>query len=207
MKNILSQKVLSIGIILFIFCYGISPLFGKDVEPEKRDKGIVERFTEGQRQTQKKDFGQIKNKENGTVVDFIPGFAPIVLENEQTKEAMFAAFKSYYEYRSKGFEHRKRVFAWQLVSSKIIFFVVIFLVLVGVYFSWVQFHKKINNGKVGTPPSIASDVKKSEDVTTISASAKEIKVSSPVLGVIILVISLLFFYLYLVYVFPIEEIL
>ena len=46
-----------------------------------------------------------------------------------------------------------------------------------------------------------------EPTTTISASAKEIRVSSPVLGVIILIISLLFFYLYLIYVFPIEEIL
>jgi len=32
-------------------------------------------------------------------------------------------------------------------------------------------------------------------------------VASPVLGVVILVISLAFFYLYLVYVYPIEEIL
>jgi len=34
-----------------------------------------------------------------------------------------------------------------------------------------------------------------------------LKVSSPVLGVIILVISLAFFYLYLVYVYPIGELL
>ena len=42
-------------------------------------------------------------------------------------------------------------------------------------------------------------------VTSFSASATGISVSSPVLGVIILVISLAFFYLYLVYVYPISE--
>jgi hypothetical protein len=36
--------------------------------------------------------------------------------------------------------------------------------------------------------------------------ASGIKVSSPVLGVVILVISLAFFYFYLVYVYPIENI-
>lgn len=206
MKNIFSQKFLPIGIVLFVFFYGISPIFGTDGKSEKREKGIVERFKAGQKQAQEKVYGQIENEEDAAV-DFIPDFVPIVLKNEQSRKAMFAAFQSYYEYRTKGFEHRKRVFAWQLLSSKIIFVVVIFLVLVGVYFSWVQFHKKMDDEKVGEPPSGASDVKKPEDVTTISASAKEIKVSSPVLGVIILVISLLFFYFYLVYVFPIEEIL
>ncbi|MCD6224057.1 MAG: hypothetical protein J7K32_00795 [Deltaproteobacteria bacterium] len=206
MKNMLSKKALSIGIVLFIFCYGTGPLFGKDGEHEKKGKGIVERFNEGQKQAQAKESGQSGNKEDAAV-NFVPDFTPIVLENEQAKEAMFVAFKSYYEYRTKGFEHRKRVFAWQLLSSKIIFFVVIFLVLAGVYFSWMQFHKKMDDEKAGDPPSRASDVKRLEYVTTFSVSAKEIKVSSPVLGVIILVISLLFFYLYLVYVFPIEEIL
>jgi hypothetical protein len=42
--------------------------------------------------------------------------------------------------------------------------------------------------------------------TTLEASATGIKLSSPVLGVIILALSLAFFYLYLVHVYPIEEI-
>jgi len=205
-RNILSQKALLIGIVFFVFFSGISPLFGKEGQPGKKENGIIERFKEVQKQTQEKISDQIK-KEDGATVNFIPEFSPIVLKNEQSKKAMFAAFKSYYEYRSTGFEHRKQVFAWQLFSSKIIFVVVIFLVLVGVYFSWVQFHKKMDDEKTGEPLPGNSDAKKSEDVTTISASVKEIKVSSPILGVIILVISLLFFYLYLVYVFPIEEIL
>ncbi len=202
MKKFILQRVIPIGLILFIFCCAIPPLSGAEKEPQKTDKQLVERFLESQKQTENKKKGQAA-KNDGAAVDFLPDYSHIALENSQSKAAMFAAFQSYYEYRTKGFEHRKQVFAWQLFSAKIIFFVVIFLVLVGVYFSWVQFHKKMEEHPSGDN---VTEETKPEEVTTISASPKEIRVSSPVLGVIILVISLLFFYLYLVYVFPIEEI-
>ena len=48
------------------------------------------------------------------------------------------ALTSYYSYMNFRYEHRKNVFYWQLVSSEIIFFVVIGLVLIGVYFAWLQ---------------------------------------------------------------------
>jgi hypothetical protein len=51
------------------------------------------------------------------------------------------------------------------------------------------------------PRAAASDV-----ATEIDLSTSSVKVSSPVLGVIILVISLAFFCLYLVYVYPISEV-
>ena len=44
-------------------------------------------------------------------------------------------------------------------------------------------------------------------VTEIVASIGEVRVKSPVLGVVLLVISILFFYLYLVYVYPIHNVL
>ncbi|MEH6355121.1 MAG: hypothetical protein V7760_03730 [Marinobacter sp.] len=118
--------------------------------------------------------------------------------DEEGLQAMQEAFKSYYQYRSQGFRHRQLVFEWQLLSSRIIFVVVIVLVGSGIYFSWLQFRadmKKAGKGDNG------------QAMSTLEASATGIKVSSPVLGVIILVISLLFFYLYLQYVYPIEEIL
>jgi hypothetical protein len=107
-----------------------------------------------------------------------------------------SAFKAYYDYRVSGYQHRQRVFAWQLLSSRIIFVVVIFLVLVGVYFSWLQFRAAM---RPGTPFS-----DKPVD-TTFEASTTGFKVSSPVLGVIILALSLAFFYLYLLYVYPITD--
>lgn len=74
----------------------------------------------------------------------------------------------------------------------------VFLVGVGIDFSWVQFiaGMKENQGRQKASPE-----------ATIEATPTGTKVSSPGVGVIILVISLLFFYLYLVYVYPNEEIL
>lgn len=111
------------------------------------------------------------------------------------QDAMYA----YYEYRVSGFEHRKEVFAWQLYSSKLIFWCVLLLVFSGICFSGIQFYKSIRKEQTGETATESS-------VTEFEASAKGIKVTSPVLGVIILVISLAFFYLYLVYVYPIREI-
>ncbi|GAA5521936.1 hypothetical protein LQ318_09310 [Aliifodinibius salicampi] len=112
------------------------------------------------------------------------------------QDAMYA----YYEYRVSGFEHRKEVFAWQLYSSKLIFWCVLLLVFSGISFSGIQFYKSIRKEQEGDEAATESSV------TEFEASAKGIKVTSPVLGVIILVISLAFFYLYLVYVYPIREI-
>jgi hypothetical protein len=111
------------------------------------------------------------------------------------QESLQAALKAYYDYRVQGFAHRSRVFQWQLLSSRLIFALVILIVAVGLYFSWLQFRAGMKE-KAG--PEATS--------TTLEASATGIKLSSPVLGVIILALSLAFFYLYLVHVYPIEEI-
>ncbi len=68
------------------------------------------------------------------------------------------------------------------------------------YFCGIFHHKE------GVMKVFISDIHLTDETTEIVASVKGIKVSSPILGVIILVISLLFFYLYLVYVYPITEI-
>lgn len=116
-----------------------------------------------------------------------------------TKEKYLAALREYYAYHISGLQHRQKVFKWQLISSKVIFVAVLVLVFAGIYFAAVQFHKDLGR----KPKKEASE---SSKVTEFAASVKGIKVSSPILGVIILVISLAFFYLYLVYVYPIKEI-
>ena len=118
--------------------------------------------------------------------------------DQETRELYLATLREHYLYRSSGYRHRREVFEWQLFSSKVTFYIVILLVLCGIYFSWVQFNiamKQAKEGKSGEG-----------EITEVSASAEGIKISSPVLGVIILTLSLLFFYLYLVHVYPIEEI-
>lgn len=131
-------------------------------------------------------------------------------ETDATMRAKYvAAMNAYFDYYTAGYQHRQRVFEWQLISSNIIFVLVALLVLSGVYFAAIQFHAGLRRQGGTAAKANASDEKgvavDAEAVTTFSASAKGIEVSSPVLGVIILVISLAFFYLYLFYVYPVTE--
>ncbi len=191
----------SVTIILIIVSLAILAV-AEEPQDKTTNSDIVDRYIQSLNAKKNTDNEAVSDKKS-VDADFFPELLSIAMENKETKAAMYQSLQAYYAYRTKGFEHRKEVFAWQLFSAKIIFFVVIFLVLIGVYFSWVQFHKKMES----SPLENASGSDNTEtDITTFSASAKEIKVSSPVLGVIILVISLVFFYLYLIYVFPIEEI-
>lgn len=116
----------------------------------------------------------------------------------ETTQAYQAALGAYFAYRKAGYEHRLRVFEWQSLSTKIIFFVVLLLVLAGIGFAAIQFHTGLRERAEG-------EAGPSEE-TEISLSLREVKVRSPVLGVIILALSLAFFYLYLVYIYPIRNV-
>jgi hypothetical protein len=115
----------------------------------------------------------------------------------QTTEAYQATLQAYYAYRKAGYEHRLGVFDWQSLSTKVIFVVVLLLVLAGIYFAAIQFHAGLRR-RDGDPAH--------PEETELSLSLSEVKVRSPVLGVIILTISLAFFYLYLVHVYPIRNV-
>jgi len=124
-----------------------------------------------------------------------PGHPPPgVVFNEKTQAEYQRAWQAYYAYRVDGYTHRQQVFKWQDVSTKVTFVVVIFLVLAGVYFAAVQFHVGMRAGR------------ETGESGEVELTVKGIKVRSPVLGVIVLTISLAFFYLYLVYVYPIENV-
>jgi len=94
----------------------------------------------------------------------------------------------YWKYQVKVLEHSRKVYAWQHISSIIIFYVVVFLVLVGVVFSWLQFRAAAFKGE-------------SEE---LDANLKGVKITSSTLGVVILVLSMCFFFLYLRYVYPVN---
>ena len=106
------------------------------------------------------------------------------------KEIKIACKRSFLkEFSNYEFElnHRENVLKWQHLSTQIILFVVLVLVSLGLYFAWVQFHSDTIN----------------QEKSELELSVNGVKMSSPVLGVIILTLSLGFFYLYLVYVYPI----
>ncbi len=97
------------------------------------------------------------------------------------------------EYYIESYKNRHLVFYWQYISSIIIFFLVITIVITGIVFSGIQFYIALKNN---------NDTSQTEIEVTVGS----IKVNSSFLGIIILVISISFFYLYLVFVYPISEI-
>jgi hypothetical protein len=171
-------------------------------EMSKRLKGMSggqtgPETTDNERETASTTATSSSNKSSRQQTETIMPEAPDpAIQDAPTKERYLTALREYYAYRVSGYQHRQRVFAWQLWSSKVIFAAVLTLVLAGIYFAAVQFHRR------------PYERHKTEggEITEFAATIKGIKVSSPVLGVVILVISLAFFYLYLVYVYPIEEI-
>ncbi len=132
------------------------------------------------------------------------------------------AWAQYFAYQRFGLAHREGVFRWQLLSSEITFIVVVSLVFAGVFFSWLQFKAELpsrrppGRGETRIEERTTSEsgggdnqeqevVVRTQSVHQLKAGTGGIEVSSPVLGVIILSLSLLFFYLYLKFVYPIHE--
>jgi len=109
------------------------------------------------------------------------------------------------EYKISNYKHRRKTFDWQHTSSVIIFWVVILIVLVGLFFAGMQFYISLKQSKSNIKNNNETS-EKQENATSFEASLSGIKVSSSVIGIIILVISLAFFYLYLVYVYPVNEV-
>lgn len=151
------------------------------------EQGIKERFAQliEARQQEPSHGGSLPQSQ-------LPFATPGFELNADNQAMQQQAIKQYFQHVIESNAHQRRVFRWQLLSAKIIFVVVILLVVAGIYFAAVQFHQGMASGKIAGQE------------TEFEASLKGIKVSSPVLGVIILSISLVFFYLYLVHVYPIE---
>jgi hypothetical protein len=115
------------------------------------------------------------------------------------------------EYTVFAWKNRQDAFAWQSVSTKVIFVVVIIVVLAGLYLSWMQFNFAQNAPlKVTTPstegPAIAAtSTNPGSDVNTIEVNTSGVKITSSVIGLVILTLSIVFFFLYLKFVYPIIE--
>jgi Ca2+/H+ antiporter len=109
------------------------------------------------------------------------------------------------EYTKFAYAYRIKLYNWQLTSSKYIFAVVVIIVLIGLYLSYLQFN-------LSTKKVIKSIQKADEKFTESPAPTNKleinkdgIKVDSAVIGLVILTISIVFFFLYLKFVFPIND--
>jgi hypothetical protein len=101
---------------------------------------------------------------------------------------------------------RERTYENQLFQTRVIFSLVILLVFAGLFFSWIQFQhafhlKRVLSKRVAAPSDEATAAAPAQDEVSFGKDGVVIK--SAYLGVIILAISMAFFFLYLVYVYPI----
>lgn len=99
-------------------------------------------------------------------------------------------------YRIWALEHNEKSHRWQMRSGRRIFYCVLFIVAFGLVLSLLQFL-----------PAWKRDLKGIEDAyaqTELSVSESSFKVSSPVVGLIILALSLGFFVAYLKMVYPLS---
>jgi hypothetical protein len=132
----------------------------------------------------------------------------------ETRSKYQIAMRGYYDYVDRGYAYRMRVFEWQMLSSRLIFGIVLLMVLAGLIFAAIQFYvamlvamterariaKLIAAGEKPTAAAAAGELASELDI-----GSKGVTVKSSVLGVIVLALSLAFFYLYLVYVYPLHE--
>ncbi len=92
------------------------------------------------------------------------------------------------EYDRWSLNHRARVLSWQHASGVVSFVVVMVIILAGVYMSYLEFTKN------------------RDAVTTLKFGQTGVELSSPVIGIVVLLISLLFTTVYLEKVYPVREI-
>jgi len=120
----------------------------------------------------------------------------------QTKTKYEESLRASYEYQAYSYNHAKRTFDWQDWSGRIIFWMVMLLVLAGLVFSSVHFYVGLKRPR-GTSDKAPGST---DDATEFEATLQGIKLKSSVLGLAILTMSMVFFYLYLKFVYPITNI-
>ena len=92
----------------------------------------------------------------------------------------------------------QRSWEWHLLTTKIIFFVVMFIVLFGIFVSWLQFRHDLSS--VAAPSE--GETNPAYDV---SASLQSVSVKSKTIGAVVLLASTGFLLMYLIYVYPMHE--
>lgn len=122
----------------------------------------------------------------------------IKLRQSQKKEALESTDwktleKAYYNHLKWRFEYPKRVFNQQITTGIVISLVVLVLIISGLAFSFWQLDYAIT---VGDFSSLSTDA----SIETVG----KVSINSSIVGAIVLVISLAFFYLYLKNVFQIQ---
>ncbi len=84
------------------------------------------------------------------------------------------------------------------MSTKIIFFIVMFIVLFGIFVSWLQFRHDLSSASLRTEGEGAA-------AYDVSASLQSVSVRSKTIGAVVLLASTGFLLMYLIFVYPMHE--
>lgn len=135
--------------------------------------------------------------------------------SEQCRAANAAGLlytKMYYESLIGDMELRRRAFEWHEFSTKALFWSVIMITVLGLVLSWREFGKyygknggrnaSSTTGGEGVP---ANPVAETPPQSVFKVSAQGLEVTSSLIGLLVLGVSLAFFYLYVVNVYPLYE--
>ena len=122
-------------------------------------------------------------------------------KDREVHAACLNALEENFTYESERLKHRKWVFRFQLIATNISFLIVVIMVGFGLRFAQIQFSREFTRFPSDIMPR---DSSVPVPVTDIEISLARIKVSSSILGVIVLGLAMGFFYLYIRYVFPIQ---
>lgn len=133
-------------------------------------------------------------------ITLAPGIA--TLRNSRSETASLSP-EMLQEYRRYAMKNVQSVFNWHLYSTIMIFFMVVIIVLTGLYLSYRQFRMQELAVKRGRDKLVATETA-AESITTLELGKDGLKINSAVIGLIILTISLAFFFLYLKYVYPVQ---
>ncbi len=115
--------------------------------------------------------------------------------------------QAYHDWKLYKIEIARNTFTFHYWSSLIIFAVVLGIVFMGLYLTWVQVTMRIDAEKLREAEGKAKkdgEKEQHKEQHQVEISAEGLKLKSSVVGLSILSVSLAFFYLYLVYVYPVN---
>ena len=151
----------------------------------------------------------------------IPGTQPVptvscpkeLLEQCRAADAAGILYtRMYYESLIGDLELRRRAFEWHEFSTKVLFWSVIAITGLGLVLSWREFGKYYNKSgaRNARPPASgegapAQPGAEAPPQSVFKVSAQGLEVTSSLIGFLVLAVSLAFFYLYVVNVYPLYE--
>ncbi|QPJ61290.1 MAG: hypothetical protein G3M70_05055 [Candidatus Nitronauta litoralis] len=112
--------------------------------------------------------------------------------------------QAYHDWKLYKIKIARETFTFHYWSSLIIFAVVLGIVFMGLYLTWVQVTMRIDAEKIREAEGKDSKGDGEKEQHQVEISAEGLKLKSSVVGLSILTVSLAFFYLYLVYVYPVN---